>query len=325
MKRLYPLSALVLLGSLLCSGCNSGHDSCCSSNSKEIARQRAVATMRITRATLAVVGFARRITTREVGARKVNRIGLWLNAIRRHRTASASDPVLPVLDADTNLYYTITVNPDGSGQQSLFVDSGLQQTAGAFTWTAPKWTNDRLDTYPATFQSVYQITAGAFAGEHGTIAITSNDVSGENGMIAIDLTNAQKEHCKADFTLTNGVLKAKAHCTFPDHSSCDQDYSLLNDILTCTTTYFDGGTDETTVNPDGSATQTVNGPDGVSDAVGTVEPNGDDTIEYDDGTYETINVDTNTDVPDDSGDSDSDRSAKRAKIRAKLPAFRKGK
>ena len=39
-----------------------GTDLCRSASSKAAARQRAIATMRITRATLAVAGFARRVT-----------------------------------------------------------------------------------------------------------------------------------------------------------------------------------------------------------------------------------------------------------------------
>lgn len=310
MQRIYPLSALVLLGPVLAAGC-SGNDSCCSSSSKATARQRAVATMRITRATLSVAGLARR-ETRAAAVPMGNRVGLWLNAIRHGRTASPTPaPTTPALDADTGLYYTITVNTDGSGQQDLFVDSALQKTAGAFTWTAPQWTADQPGNYPATFQTVFQITAGAFAGEHGTIAVTADDVTGSNGTLTIDLTDSEKEHCVSDFTITNGVLKAKAHCTFADNTSCDEIYAGVADVISCTTTYPDGGTQDISVNPDGSATETVNSPAGQPEATGTVDPSGSDTIQYDDGSSETVNVDPNTSGTDTSTASSVKRAAKR--------------
>ncbi|MCW3099837.1 MAG: hypothetical protein JWL77_5455 [Chthonomonadaceae bacterium] len=299
MKRFYPLSALVLLGPLLSAGC-SGNDSCCSSSSKAVARQRAIATMRVTRATLAVAGFARR-ETRAAAVPMGNRVNLWLAAIKRVRTASVSPAATtPALDTDTGLYYTLTVNPDGSGQQNLFVDSALQHSAGAFTWTAPQWTSGQPGNYPATYQSVYQITAGSFAGEHGTITITADDVTGDNGILTIDLTDSENEHCVTDFTITNGVFKAKAHCTFADNTSFDELFSVIADVITCTTTYLDGGTEVITVNPDGSDTQTVDGPTGQTEATGTVDPDGNDTIQYDDGSSETVNVDTGDDISTDS-------------------------
>ena len=306
MQRIYSLSGLVLLGSLFCAGCN-GNDSCCSSTSKSVAKQRAVATMRITRATLVVAGFGRRIT-RGASVHMGNRVGLWLSAMRPGRAAPAVPPV-PAQDADTGLYYTLTVNPDGSGQQNLFLDSAQQHPAGAFTWTAPQWTNDQPNTYPASFQTVYQITSGRFAGEHGTMLITADDVTGDNGTMTLDLTDAEKEHCISDFTITNGALKAKSHCTFQDNSVCDQVFSLLTDAIVCDTTYTDGGTENISVNSDGTATQTVDSPTGQQEATGTVQANGDDTIHYDDGTSETVNVDPSPDPPATTSSVSSGRKA----------------
>jgi hypothetical protein len=299
MKRVYPIAALALLGPVLSAGC-SGNDSCCSSSSKAIAKQRAVDAMRITRATLAIAGFARRVT-RSASAPMGNRVSLWLSAIQHRRASSLnSTPTAPVLDTDTGLYYTITVNADGSGQEDLFVDSALQKTAGAFTWTAPIWPNNQPDTYPATFQTVYQITAGSYAGEHGTITITADDSTGNNGTLTIDLTDVQNEHCVTDFTITNGVLKAKCHCTEPDNTSYYEVFSLVADVISCMTTYPDGGTEQINVNPDGSATETVDSSSGQTQATGSVDPNGNDTINYDDGSSETVNVDTGDDTSSDS-------------------------
>jgi len=316
MMRVHTLSALVLLGPLLSAGCSGGHDSCCSSSSKAVARQRAIVTMRITRATLAVAGFARR-QTRAAGIHMGSRIGIWMNAVRHVRSVSTpSAPTAPALDEDTGLYYTLTVNPDGSGQQNLFVDSAAQTPAGAFTFTATQWTGDQPGNYPATFNTVYQITAGNFAGEHGTIAIKSDDATGDNGTMTIDLTDAQKEHCVSDFTITNGVLKAKAHCTLADNSSYDETYNLIGDVITCSTTYPDGGTQEISVNSDGSATEIIENSAGQSEATGTIDPEGNDTIEYDDGSSETVDVDTGDDSGDDSGGTSTEEAVKRRTKRA---------
>ena len=135
----------------------------------------------------------------------------------------------------------------------------------------------------------------------------------------------ENEHCISDFTITNGVLKAKAHCTFSDNSSSDEIYNVIADIITCTTTYLDGGTQDITVNPDGSATETVDSPSGQPEATGTVDPNGNDTINYDDGSSETINVDTNTDTTDTSTVSSVKRAAKPVMSLPHLVAPRKSR
>ena len=198
----------------------------------------------------------------------------------------------------------------------------MQKTAGVFTWTAPVWTNNQPDNYPATFQTVYQITAGTFAGEHGTITVTADDVTGDNGTLTIDLTDAQNEHCITDFTITNGVLKAKAHCTSPDSPNFDEVFTVIADVISCTTTYPDGGTEDISVNPDGSATETVDSPSGQTEATGNVDPTGNDTINYDDGSSETVNVDTGDDT---SSDSSVKRAVNCVPLVSPLVTPRKGK
>ena len=295
------------LAALLGAGCQGTSSPCCSTNTKAAARQRAVSTMRLTRASLAVAGLGRQITRAPSPARQA-RFGVWLAAVRRHRDAAAPAPVPPTPDPDTGLYYTLTVNADGSGQQNLFTDAALTQTAGAFIWTAPQWNNGQTDSYPATFQTTYQITAGSFSGEHGTIANTANDATGDNGSLTIDLTDAEGERCVSDFTIVNGVINAKARCTFRDNATCDETYAenALNDILIILSTYSDGGNCTIDMNPDGSATETVDSSGGQTESTGDIQSNGDDAIQYDDGSSENVNVDTNTD--DSSGDG---KAAKR--------------
>ena len=150
--------------------------------------------MRLNRASLAVAGIGRRIT-RAAGAGRKARFGVWLTAVRKHRTVLPPPSTTPTLDPDLGLYYILAINADGSGQQNLFRDAAGTQTAGAFIWTAPQWNNGQTDSYPANFQTTYQITAGAFSGEHGTIANTANDATGDNAELTIDLTDAEGERC----------------------------------------------------------------------------------------------------------------------------------
>ena len=299
MSRIQGKFGLLLGLILFCGGCKNSDDSCCSSNSKAAARQRAVATMRLNRASLAVAGIGRHITRAAHTASKA-RFGVWLAAVRQRRAILPPPSTTPTLDPDIGLYYTITVNSDGSGQQNLFRDAAGTQTAGAFIWTAPQWNNGQTDSYPATFQTTYQITAGAFSGEHGTIANTANDATGDNGELTIDLTDAEGERCVSDFTLVNGVLNAKARCTYADYTTCDETFATnADDILIILSTFPDGGSETIDINPDGSATETVDVSGGQIECTGDVQSNGDDTIIYDDNSSETVNVDTNT---DDSGD-----------------------
>ena len=303
-KKIGLLISLALFGA----GCKNSDDSCCSTSSKAAARQRAVATMRLNRASLAVAGIGRTITRAPHSGRKA-RFGVWLAAIRQHRAVLPPPSTTPALDVDTGLYYTITVNPDGSGQQNLFRDEAGTQTAGAFVWTAPQWNNGQTDNYPATFQTTYQITAGAFSGEHGTIANTANDATGDNGELTIDLTDAEGERCVSDFTIVNGVLSAKARCSYADYTTCDETFATnAADILVILSTFPDGGSETIDINPDDSATETVDGSGGQIECTGDVQPNGNDTIQYNDNSSETVNVDTNI---DDSGDTNN--AAKRGR------------
>ena len=292
------LSLLIPLIPLLCAGCG-GHD-CCSATGKATARQRAVASMRITRATFAVGGFGRRIGKAARNTTAHSRVGIWLAAIPHRRDATPGADT-PALDIDTGLYYTLKLNADGSGQQDLFTDATKNQTAGAFMWTAPQWTNNQTNNYPAAFHTTYQITAGEFAGEHGTMDITTQDATGMNETLRIDLTDTQGEHSITDVTITGGVVSAKAHCILPDYFAFDQTYYTdPNDVVICTTTFPDTGSEDINLYPDGTATETVYDSGGTVDATGDVQASGDDTIDYSDGSSETVNVDTDTGSSDDS-------------------------
>src|SRR5690242_1008742 len=97
-----PLAALLV-------GCGGGGSSSSGKMSRGTARERAIATARLTRSTFSIAGFGRRIT-RASGS---SRLRLILGSIRGSRD------VPPGFDKETGLYYTLTTNSDGSGRQDL--------------------------------------------------------------------------------------------------------------------------------------------------------------------------------------------------------------
>src|SRR5262249_19243427 len=135
---------------------------------------------------------------------------LLLAALHRSREVQQGQ------DEETKLYYALTVNDDGSGRQDLFVDAAHSQPAGSFTWPAPQWRNGQPDTYPAILQVTYSITAGEFAGTHGTMDITLNDATGTNGLIHLVLDDSHKEHCEADFKIVSDVVSATQRVNLAD-------------------------------------------------------------------------------------------------------------
>src|SRR5579872_3755886 len=151
------LGSAAVLAAIVLAGCGGGGGSPASTQSKQsLARQRAIETARLNRAILAVAGLSRQVT-RAPGSGMTRRLAILLSALHRSRD------VFQGFDPDTGLYYTVTVNPDGSGREDLFLDALRKQPAGSFTWGAPQWHNNQPNSYPAVIHVFYQITAGHFA------------------------------------------------------------------------------------------------------------------------------------------------------------------
>ena len=292
----YPFSALCLAAVLgILSGCGGGSGS--GKLSRATIRERAIASARLTRGVFAIAGIGRQITK----SPNVNRprLRFILAAARRTRDTP------PDFDPDTGLYFVVTTDIDGSGQQSLFEDASHRIPAGAFVWLAPTWTNNQKDTYPATIHTDYQINAGAFAGEHGTIDFVAADASGDNGTMHIVMTTHENERVVSDFDIVNGVVRAKGKCTLPDGTTWDEvDAPQPDGGMICTIAFPDGSMETLTMSADGTSTEVLTAPDGSSEGKGNLDANGMDSLIFDDGSSETVNVDT-ADAGDGGGSGDT--------------------
>lgn len=284
----FPLAALSL--GILLVGCGSGGSSAKKASlNKATAQKFSVATIRVMRAALAMTGLARRVSRAHSGPA---RLPLILAAVLRTRDTPTTG-----LDDDTGLYYSLAVQPDDSGQQLLFTDASRTKPAGSFTWTAPQWNGGKIGDYPALFHIAFQITAGDFKGDHGTIDFDANDATGGNGTLHVVLTTGQGEHSTSDFVVRNGTVSSgKDKITLTDGTSCNETDTADSTGLLIFNIIFDDGSNETIdMGADGSGTETLTGPDGTQDASGTYDSAGTDTLTFPDGTTNTVNVDTSTD------------------------------
>jgi hypothetical protein len=294
---LWPLSyiVIVIVFSAVLTGCGGGSSS--GRLSRATIRERAIASARLTRGVFAVAGIGRTITRSADPIRP--RLQIVVAAIRHTRDTP------PDFDPDTGLFFVVTTNIDGSGQQSLFEDASHRIPAGAFVWQAPVWTNNQKDTYPAAIHTDYQINSGQFAGERGTIDFVAADATGANGTMHIVMTTRENERIVADFEITNGHIRAKGKCSYPDGTTYDEvDESQPDGGMTSTIDYPDGTTEIISMTPDGSSTEVITGPDGTMDGSGALNVDGMDNLTFDDGSQENVDVDT-ADAGDGGGSGDT--------------------
>ncbi len=291
----FPLAALSL--SILLAGCGSGSSSSKRARLNKVTAQKfSVATVRIMRAALAMTGLARRVSRAQSGPA---RLPLILAAVLHTRDTPTTG-----LDSDTGLYYSLAVQPDDSGQQLLFTDAARLKPAGTFTWTPPQWNGGKTGDYPALFHIEFNITAGSFKGDRGTIDFNASDATGGNGTLHVVLTTGQGEHSTSNFVVRNGnVSSGKDNITLTDGTSCNETDTADATGLMIFNIIFDDGSNETIdMGADGSGTETLTGPDGTQDASSTYDSTGTDTLTFPDGTTDTVNVDTSADdttPPDD--------------------------
>lgn len=299
MKRVVAVLAVSSSFVLLLTGCGGGGHS----GSKSLARQRAVTSTRVMRATMAVAGFGKKLTRAAPATLNGGRVGMGsrvpvlLAALRRTRATDQGQ------DASTGLYYVLTVNDDGSGRQDLFTDAAHQKPAGFLSWPAPDWHGGQPGAYPAVLHVTFQITAGDFAGCHGTMDVTVNDPAGASGVLHVVLENAYHEKADADLDCQDGMITGQNQVSLPDGSQYEEQDEVMGDVMQCTISYPDGSSEVIKVQDDGSGSETIYESNGTVDATGDFEADGFDTIDYSDGTDETVDVDTGEDVPDNSGDS----------------------
>lgn len=317
---------LAVLCALMLVGCGGG-GSKKGESAKALARQRLVATARIARHTLAMAGLGRRVSTRAPRIGLGNRAAqLLLHRFSRSGGTGGNTTPAPQQgqDEETGLYYTLTLNADGSGVQDLFTDSTYHTPAGQFVVAAPQWANALPDTYPATFHLEYQITAGDFAGDNGTIDFVASDSTGNNGTIHLLYHNALNETAIADFKIVNGVITATDNITLSDGSHCTGNYeSDSSGDFVFNFDFFGGDQETMTIEPDGDGTQSYQDSSGQTQGTGDFNPDGEDTLQYDDGSWETWDVDTGDTVDTGTDDTNTDNKSARSRNQSRAAIRRK--
>jgi hypothetical protein len=317
--RFASIVILIPLGIVLF-GCGGGGGS--SRNAR--VQERAIATTRNSRALFAIAGLGMK-GTRAPHPKMGRRAGLLLSVLRHTRAVPSG------YDEELKLYYTVTLNADGSGRQDLFTDTAHTNKAGDFVWPAP--TN--YGAYPVTFQQTYRIGQGEFAGERGTLEITFNDASGNNGALHIINTNSQGEKIDSRLNLVNGVLTAQGRIETPSGDTwTETDVYEEDGEWVCRFDFPDGSWGETRGDEDEGLGQiTYYGADGSVDAWGTYDEEGNADLTYEDGTNETVDVDEWSDDSFDdeafwddpiwdeifSDDGSDDRSRRRSPTRKVAP------
>ncbi len=295
---------LAVLSASILTGCGGGGGSSGTSatpTAKSQVRQRVIACARLTRAALAIVGLGKMIT-RTAGGRRPRLISLLLPAFHHTRD------VVQGYDGDTQLYYTLTFNADGSGRMDLSTDAAHAKPAGNFVWGVPQWNHSQPNSYPAAIHVSFQITAGEFTGDHGTIDMTVMDPAGNNETLHLTLTDALGETSVTDFNVVNGKISGTDHITLSDGTLCSGTIEdLVNDVIQIVVAFPDDSQETLDDNSDGTITQTYDS-NGTQDASGTIDDSGNDSIDYSDGSSETVNVDTGGST-DNSSSSDSSGSS----------------
>jgi hypothetical protein len=143
-------------------------------------------------------------------------------------------------DPETAYYYTAQTAASGAGDMKLYTDQARAQLSGTFTWPEAAWAGNVLNTYPATLNMTFQITAGDLAGNDGKLSITRNYADIDQGTIHIELHTTQGERVEADFTFDGEIVEGDQAGWFPDGSSYTQNYEPGDDGMWSETIYTDG-------------------------------------------------------------------------------------
>lgn len=271
-------SFLLVFGCFALFGCGGGGGS---SRNSSLVQSRAIATTRNSRALFAIAGLGMK-GTRAPHAKMGRRADVLLAALKHTRASSAG------YDEELRLYYTATVNADGSGRQDLFTNATLTDKAGDFVWAAPA----NYGAYPVTFQQTYRIGQGEFDGERGTLDITFNDATGNNGTLHIINTNAEGEKIDSNLNLVDGVLTAQGRIQTPSGDTwTETDVYNEGGAWVCRFDFADGSWGETRGDDEGDGQIVYYGADGELDAWGNYDEFGNANLTYDDGSNQTVDVD----------------------------------
>ena len=277
MKLRIVLAVICVLFSMALFGCGGGGGAIGGSR----ARERAIATTRNARTTFAVAGLGRTgAITRATRPKMGSRAQILLASLQRKRDVPQG------YDEGTQLYYTVTLNSDGSGRQDLYTDAAHTDRAGDFIWNA----HDA--SAPMTFKQNYRIAKGEFAGERGTLDVAFSDTTGNNGTIHIVNTNDKGENIDSTLQLADGKLTANGTIRTLDGDTW-QEYDFVRDDgeMVCRFTFPDGTWGEMTAGEDGTGTSTYYGLDGDQDVWGDYDEEGMYDMTLENGTTETVDVD----------------------------------
>lgn len=119
------------------------------------------------------------------------------------------------------------------------------------------------------------------------------DAAANKETLHLVLTDAKSERCVADFTYANGQVSGKDNATLADGTTYkEDDVTLPSGMMECTIVYSDNSQETLGMQTDGTTTEVLDAPDGSQEASGNLDENGSDNITYNDGSTETVNVDT---------------------------------
>lgn len=285
--KMILLCGATLAVACLC-GCGGGGGDQSGTSGEQLTQMRVIDTTRISRHLYAIVGFIR--TARQAAA--------LANARPKPHIIRSRD-VKPGYDPGLRLYFLTTDAEDGSGRQDLFTDGADQDSAGYFTWSAPAWAGGVQTTYPVKYLVQYRITAGDLTGDSGSATVTLSDSTGANGTVELDFAEPNSVSGTALFTVTNGVMKATSNVKTGEWGGYQEtDYADALGAWICTFVFTDGCWETATTAPDGTETEVYDDAAGNADATGTIDNSGEDTIDYNDGSSETVDVDSNYDTVD---------------------------
>jgi hypothetical protein len=202
--------------------------------------------------------------------------------------ASGGAPIVP--PAPLTFYYDnflgLWVDVQNTATQStdtLYVDQAKTQPAGSIVTTFPTGS-----TYPQVYSSTYQLTAGLFAGSHGSYQTTINQDGSGTSTYSDTYADSSTDSGTSTWT-AQGANSWSDESTDASGGVTTSTGSFKADGSGTThATTADGYTLDYTYNADGSGSGKISGPAAGLPATVTWDIYGDTTITYADGTVDYI-------------------------------------
>jgi hypothetical protein len=196
----------------------------------------------------------------------------------------AIPPVAPTFYFDEFLGLWVDIQDTATqSTYTLYVDEAKTQPAGSIVTTIPSGT-----TYPQTFASTYNFTAGVLAGSHGSYQTTVNQDGSGSSSYTDTYTDGSKDSGQSSWTVAGGFTwtDQSTDSTGAQTTSSGAFHSDGSGATHSTTS--DGYTIDYTYNADGTGSGKISGPAAGLPANITSDVYGDITITYADGTVDSI-------------------------------------